>query len=93
MVNGIVHAIIGGIAIGVARGAGGDADQSGAMRAIEEHPLGSIALWVVGIALLGLAAYSVVLAIGESRYDKSDAVKSVGRARPSRRSAKATLRW
>ncbi|HJE51916.1 MAG TPA: DUF1206 domain-containing protein, partial [Tessaracoccus flavescens] len=31
--NGIVHAIIGLIAFSVARGAGGDADQSGAMRA------------------------------------------------------------
>ncbi len=80
VVNGIVHAIIGAIAIGVARGSGGSADQSGAMRAIDAHPLGSIALWVVGIALLGLATYSVILAIGESRHDKSDAAKSAGRA-------------
>ncbi|HHT14127.1 MAG TPA: hypothetical protein GX013_13340, partial [Propionibacterium sp.] len=32
VVNGIVHIIIGLIAIGVARGAGGSADQGGAMR-------------------------------------------------------------
>ncbi len=80
VVNGIVHAIIGAIAIGIAEGGGGSADQSGAMRAIDAHPLGNIALWFVGFALLGLAIYSVVLAIGESRHDKSDAAKNAGRA-------------
>ena len=34
VVNGVVHIIIGLIAVGIARGAGGSADQSGALRAI-----------------------------------------------------------
>ena len=54
VVNGVVHAIIGGIAIGIARGAGGSADQSGAMRAIKDNPLGAAALWLVAGALFSL---------------------------------------
>ncbi|MHA6513678.1 DUF1206 domain-containing protein [Tessaracoccus sp. Z1128] len=80
IVNGIVHAIIGVIAIGIARGVGGSADQSGAMRAIDAHPLGSVALWFVGLALFALAAYSIAVAIGEITEKKRDAARSAGRA-------------
>ena len=38
--NGVVHLVIGGIALGIAFGAGGSADQAGAMQAIRETPLG-----------------------------------------------------
>lgn len=80
VVNGAVHAIIGAIAIGVAQGGGGSADQSGAMRAINAHPLGSAALWFVGGALLALAVYSLAVAVGEVTRKKRDAAKSAGRA-------------
>ena len=80
VVNGIVHAIIGAIAIGVAQGAGGSADQSGAMRAIEANPLGAAALWLVAGALFALALYSLAVAVGEASREKRDAAKSVGRA-------------
>lgn len=80
VVNGIVHAIIGAIAIGIARGAGGSADQSGAMRAIEANPLGAAALWLVAGALFALALYSLAVAVGEASREKRDAAKSVGRA-------------
>ncbi|MFA4841930.1 MAG: DUF1206 domain-containing protein, partial [Agrococcus sp.] len=43
--NGLVHIVIGAIALGVAFGAGGSADQSGAMRALRETPIGGLALW------------------------------------------------
>lgn len=79
-VNGIVHIIIGLIAIGVARGAGGSADQGGAMRAIDSTPLGSIALWAAGIALLALTVYSVAVAVGEFRQDWKETVRHAGRA-------------
>lgn len=77
--NGVVHAIIGLIAIGVARGAGGNADQGGAMRAIDSTPVGSIALWVVGLAMIGLGIYTLAEGIGLLRGDVKDAVKSFGR--------------
>lgn len=79
VVNGIVHIIIGLIAIGVARGAGGSADQGGAMRAIDSTPLGSIGLWVAGIAMYALALHSFAGAVGEWRREKKEVVKCVGR--------------
>lgn len=78
--NGIVHFIIGAIALGVAFGDAGSADQSGAMRAIEQTPLGAVGLWAVGIALMGLALHSAVSALAASRRDWKDAAKSAGRA-------------
>lgn len=77
--NGIVHLIIGGIALGVAAGAGGSADQSGAMRALQSTPIGGIALWAVGIALVLLALHAFVTAIADSRRDGTEALKAAGR--------------
>ena len=59
-VNGILHLLIDGIAIGVASGAGvgssGEADQSGALAALASAPGGVLVLWLVffGLAALGL---------------------------------------
>ena len=57
-VNGILHILIGGIAIGVASGAGAGsgADQSGALGALASAPGGVFVLWVivVGLAALGI---------------------------------------
>ncbi|SFS09309.1 protein of unknown function [Agrococcus baldri] len=77
--NGVVHMVIGGIALGIAFGAGGPADQSGAMRAIERTAVGGVALWVVGIALVALALHAFVIAIAESRRSRRDALRAAGR--------------
>lgn len=77
--NGVVHLVIGGIALGIAFGAGGSADQSGAMQAIRETPLGVIALWAVGLAMAGLALLAFVTAVAESRRDWKDALKEAAR--------------
>lgn len=77
--NGIVHLIIGGIALGVAFGAGGSADQSGAMRALQQTPVGSIALWAVGIAMVALALHAFVTVIALSKREAKDALKAAGR--------------
>ncbi|WP_206447775.1 DUF1206 domain-containing protein [Agrococcus sp. KRD186] len=77
--NGVVHMVIGGIALGIAFGAGGPADQSGAMRAIERTVVGGIALWVVGIALIALALHAFVIAIAQSRRSRRDALRAAGR--------------
>jgi hypothetical protein len=55
--NGLVHILIGAIAVGIARGAGGSADQSGALSAIASTPFGLATLWFAGIALWGLALW------------------------------------
>ncbi|MCR8671838.1 DUF1206 domain-containing protein [Agrococcus sp. HG114] len=78
--NGIVHMIIGGIALGIAFGAGGSADQSGAMRALQQTPLGAVALWAVGIALAALAVHAAVSALAASRRGWKEAVRPGGRA-------------
>ncbi len=77
--NGIVHFVIGAIALGIAFGGGGNADQSGAMQAIQETPLGGIALWAVGLAMAGLALLAFVAAVAESSRGWKDAVKEAGR--------------
>ncbi|MFJ6113747.1 DUF1206 domain-containing protein [Agrococcus sediminis] len=77
--NGIVHMIIGGIALGVAAGAGGAADQSGAMAALQQTVIGGLALWVVGLALVGLALHAFVVAVAESRRNRRDAFRAAGR--------------
>jgi len=55
-VSGLLHALIGLIAIGIATGTGGEADQSGALSQLASTPGGVFLLWlvVVGLAALGL---------------------------------------
>jgi hypothetical protein len=55
-VNGLVHLLIGVIAISVAKGTGGEADQSGALGQLASSPGGLALLWitVVGLTLLGV---------------------------------------
>ncbi|TFD31413.1 DUF1206 domain-containing protein [Cryobacterium sp. TMT1-19] len=56
-VNGLLHVMIGAIAISVATGAGGEsADQSGALGQLAQTPGGVFVLWtvVLGLASLGL---------------------------------------
>lgn len=56
-VSGVVNAIIGFIAIGIALSGGGSADQSGAFGAIADSPGGVILLWVFVIALAALGLW------------------------------------
>ncbi|MFP7761167.1 DUF1206 domain-containing protein [Marisediminicola sp. LYQ134] len=62
-VNGILHALIGGIAISIALGEGGSADQSGALAGLAATPGGVFVLWFAVVGLVGLGAWQVVQAI------------------------------
>lgn len=55
--NGIVHVLIGIIALVVAAGGRGESDQAGAFTAVAAAPLGFAVLWVIAIALWSLAAW------------------------------------
>jgi hypothetical protein len=55
--SGVVHVLIGVIAIKVANGLRGRADQSGALDAVSDVPGGTIVLWVAFVSLLGLAVW------------------------------------
>lgn len=56
-VNGVVNAIIGFLAIGIAVTGGGSADQSGAFGAIAATPGGMLLLWITTIALAALGLW------------------------------------
>lgn len=60
---GLIHILIGAIALAVASGAGGDADQSGALQAISSVPGGVFVLWLVVVGLIVLAAWQVLVAV------------------------------
>jgi len=54
--NGLLHIVIGAIALGVASGDGGEADQGGALGQFAQRPGGVALLWtiVVGLGALGV---------------------------------------
>jgi hypothetical protein len=68
--NGLVHILIGGIALGVAFGGGGEADQGGALGSLAQTPGGTFTLWVVAIGLCALGLFQVLEAILVRGTDK-----------------------
>ncbi|MFB2556730.1 DUF1206 domain-containing protein [Herbiconiux liangxiaofengii] len=77
-INGLLHILIGGIAISVALagGEGGEADQSGALRQVSGSPGGAFVLWV---AVVGLFALGVWQLVQLPLIDKGDTKKTWGR--------------
>jgi hypothetical protein len=69
IVLGIVHIVIGAIAISVAQGAGGEADQGGAMQQVASWPFGGLLLWVIAIGLFALALWQIAQAFLERNPD------------------------
>lgn len=69
VVLGVVHILIGLVAISIATGGGGTADQSGAMEQIRQTPVGLLLLWVVFIGLLALAIWQIVQTVLERDPD------------------------
>ncbi|GAA2039848.1 DUF1206 domain-containing protein [Agromyces tropicus] len=85
VVLGIVHIVIGAIAISVSVGAGGgEADQSGAMQQLVQLPFGVVLLWVIALGLFALAIWQVTEAFLERDPDSKKKwghrVKYVGTA-------------
>jgi len=78
---GVVHIIIGAIAISIASGGGGDADQDGAMEQIRSTPIGGLLLAVVAAALIALAIWQGVaafVAVGGEVKKWGQRIKLVG---------------
>ncbi|QAV69267.1 DUF1206 domain-containing protein [Salinibacterium sp. UTAS2018] len=62
-VNGLVHLLIGALAIGIATGGGDtDADQSGAFKQLASTPGGVFLLWAVVIGMFALGLWLVISA-------------------------------
>ena len=82
-VNGLLHILIGGIALSVAFGSGGKADQSGALSGLASTPGGTLLLWVVTLGLLALGLFQVlevVLVRGTDKDAWVDRAKEGGKA-------------
>ncbi|WP_020141992.1 DUF1206 domain-containing protein [Terracoccus sp. 273MFTsu3.1] len=79
-VNGVLHIIIGAIALRLAFGSKGtSADQSGALGSMADNGFGLVLLWVAVIAWLGLALWQVTEAISGG-WETSDRLKAAGKA-------------
>jgi hypothetical protein len=81
-VNGVIHLVIAGIAVSVAAGSGGEADQGGALAQVASAPLGSAILWFIaaGLAALGLfQLVEVVLIRGTGKDAWADRAKEGGK--------------
>ncbi|GAA2945056.1 DUF1206 domain-containing protein [Microbacterium luteolum] len=63
VVLGILHLLIGGIAISIATGGGGEADQGGAMQQIQRSPAGVVLLWIIVLGLVALAIWQIAEAV------------------------------
>ena len=63
-VNGLLHVLIGALAISVALGAGtDDADPGGALRAVAQTPGGLVLVWVLAAGLAALTLWLVLEAV------------------------------
>jgi hypothetical protein len=77
VVSGLLHLTIGYLAIRIALGGGGDADQSGALAAVAAKPGGVVALWIAVLAFLAMALWRLVeTALGRKTEPKSQAASS-----------------
>lgn len=69
VVLGVVHIVIGVLAISITTGGGQNADQGGAMEQIREIPLGVLLLWVIALGLFALALWQIAEAVVERDPD------------------------
>ncbi|MFE7799349.1 DUF1206 domain-containing protein [Nocardia sp. NPDC057440] len=77
VMSGIVHLIIGYIAIRIALGGAGTADQSGAMSELAGKPGGVVALWIGAVAFVLMALWRLAeAALGSSSKPDTDSKKS-----------------
>ncbi|MEB7503181.1 DUF1206 domain-containing protein [Arthrobacter koreensis] len=70
--SGLLHALIGIIALQIAAGGGGDADSSGAVAALADQPGGIFLIWACFLGCLALALFQatrVFLDSGENRKE------------------------
>jgi Domain of Unknown Function (DUF1206) len=78
VVSGLLHLVIGYLAIRIAlNNGGGTADQSGALATLAAKPGGFVALWVAVVALVVMALWRLVeTALGRSTDPKSQGTSS-----------------
>ncbi|WP_374947936.1 DUF1206 domain-containing protein [Agreia sp.] len=75
-VLGLLHILIGAIAISLVGGSGESADQSGALRELSSKPGGIVVIWIVVVGLLALVLWQIVQVF---LLDEPDPKKKWGR--------------
>lgn len=73
VVLGVLHLLIGVIAVTVAGGGSGEADQGGALSQIQRTPLGIALLWIVVVGMVALAVWQIAEALLVREPDKKRA--------------------
>lgn len=82
--SGLVHLLIAWIAVQVALGGSGEADEAGALQQLNGTPVGGVLLWVAAAAFAALAVWHLVEAVLPRQGSGKDQVfgrgKAVGKA-------------
>ena len=76
--NGILHVLIGILALQVAFGGNASADQTGAFGAVADAPGGVVLLWAIVVGTVALGVFQLVELVGATEW--SDRAKFVGKA-------------
>ena len=77
-VDGVLHILIGALAIATVVGASGQsADQSGALQTIAEQPFGLVLIWVIVAGMIGLALFYLASAITTHGSGKDEWMKRI----------------
>ncbi|MDO5503632.1 MAG: DUF1206 domain-containing protein [Actinomycetia bacterium] len=83
VVSGLLHILVGWIALRVAWGAGGgdEADQSGALAMLADTPAGPALLWVAVVGFVVLGLWHLIEAFAARRFEKvHERIAAVGKA-------------
>ncbi len=82
MASGVLHLLVGGLAVRLAQGdSGGTADQAGAFRQLAQAPGGAALLWAVAVGLAALALWQLTeVVVGVPGADAADQVGARGKA-------------
>ena len=82
-VSGLLHLLIGVLAVRIALGeGGGSADQSGALGQVASSPGGAVVLWVCAVALAALGLWQLTDAVAQQRSpggEAQDVVKAAAK--------------
>jgi Domain of Unknown Function (DUF1206) len=76
---GVVHFLLGYLALNVALGEGGKASKSGALHTVAEQPGGKILLWSIAIGLAALAVWQVGEAVWGHQYVQPERRRTLNR--------------
>lgn len=78
--SGLVHLLIAWIAVQVAMGGSGEADESGALHQLSGTPMGGVLLWLISAAFAALAVWHLVEAVLPRHESAKDQLLGRGKA-------------